>query len=66
MREKRPYAKPTILRVQLTHEQAVLSTCSIGQTNLDKVTGQYCRGTSTTKCRKHGGSGGSSDSMGAS
>ncbi len=64
--EKRAYAKPTILRVQLTHEQAVLSVCSVGQTNLDKKTGIYCRGTSTTKCRKDGGSGCSTDHSGAS
>jgi len=64
--ERRPYAKPTILRVQLTHEQAVLSVCSVGQTNLDKVTGTFCKGTSTSKCRKAGGSGCSSDSASTS
>ena len=64
--EKKAYSKPTILRVQLTHEQAVLSQCSVGVASLDKVSGTSCRGTSTTKCRKAGGTGGSTDSLGAS
>lgn len=31
---KRVYAKPTILKVQLSHEQAVLASCSTSFANL--------------------------------
>ncbi len=30
---KRAYAKPTILKIQLSHEQAVLGTCSTAATS---------------------------------
>ena len=39
---KRVYEKPTILKVQLNHEQAVLGICSSGVTNLS-TSGQVCR-----------------------
>jgi len=28
--EKKKYTKPTVMKVELTHEQAVLGTCSTG------------------------------------
>jgi hypothetical protein len=36
---KRVYAKPTILKVQLSHEQAVLSKCSATGNSLSAITG---------------------------
>jgi hypothetical protein len=32
--EKKAYTQPAIVRVKLNHEQAVLSTCSVGGTSL--------------------------------
>lgn len=60
--EKRAYCTPTILRVQLTHEQAVLSTCSTLAAVIVNGTQTSCRNNSRgTQCRK-GASGSSADS----
>jgi hypothetical protein len=56
--QKKPYAKPTILRVSLTHEQAVLSACRTATAGLSQTTGAFCR----TSCRRHA----SGNSTGAS
>ena len=49
---KRAYAKPTILKVQLNHEQAVLSVCSSASPTIQS-TGSYCnRPTMGVGCRK--------------
>ena len=53
--QKKPYAKPTILRVSLTHEQAVLSACRTSTASISQNIASFCR----TGCRRHGGSGGS-------
>ncbi len=51
--EKKTYSKPTILRVQLNHEQAVLSVCSTTFTNLSRTRGAlWCR---IMGCRKSNG-----------
>ena len=42
--ERKAYSKPTILRVQLNHEQAVLSQCSVGVTTLRQGGVNSCRG----------------------
>ena len=57
MMVKKPYAKPVILRVELNHEQAVLSTCSRGVTSLSTVTQGFCRSGSPV-CRRGPSSGG--------
>jgi len=51
--EKKPYSTPTILRVQLNHEQAVLSVCSTTFTDLSRISGAlWCR---INGCRKSNG-----------
>ena len=56
---KRPYARPTILRVQLNHEQAVLSVCSTLATSIYTSTGRNCRNpmSTTSSCRRGGTTG---------
>jgi hypothetical protein len=49
---KRIYAKPTILRVQLSHEQAVLSACSTLTGALSGGLGTLCEPPSGFNCRK--------------
>ena len=50
--KKRVYAKPTILKVQLNHEQAVLSVCSTASPTIQS-TSIYCnRATMGVGCRK--------------
>jgi len=49
---KRVYAKPTILKVQLSHEQAVLSTCSRQTTSLSNRTGTFCQPVRASNCRR--------------
>ena len=56
MMVKKPYTKPVILRVELNHEQAVLSACSTGVTSLSTVTQGFCR--TSPACRKGPCSGG--------
>lgn len=41
--EKKPYSKPAILKVQLSHEQAVLSACSVTFTDTSRNHGSWCR-----------------------
>ena len=50
--EKRVYSKPTILRVQLNHEQAVLSICSIATVAGYTGTGLECRPFTSRPCRR--------------
>ena len=45
---KRVYVKPTILKVQLNHEQAVLAQCSAGTSRLQTQDGNQCSST----CKK--------------
>ncbi len=50
---KRVYAKPTILKVQLNHEQAVLATCSTtAGTNRRSSGTLICNKSSAANCRK--------------
>jgi hypothetical protein len=48
-KRKRVYTKPTILKVQLTHEQAVLSACSVVSISLAQSNKAWCKST----CRQH-------------
>jgi hypothetical protein len=60
---KRAYAKPTILKVQLSHEQAVLAACSTSSKNLSQGgTNNQCN---PSGCRKSSKSG-SQDSLATS
>jgi len=65
MEEKRPYTKPSILKVQLSHEQAVLSACSVTGTTLSSNVAPFFCVPGAGNCRKRGGAGGS-DSCGGS
>ena len=46
---KKPYASPRITRIQLNHEQAVLSSCSTGVSSPSVNTNQYCK---SNVCRR--------------
>ena len=50
---KRPYTKPTIVRVELNQEQAVLAACSTTTSNLRNSVGLYCR---PNNCRRNNSS----------
>jgi len=43
MSDKKVYVSPQIFRVTLTHEQAILSTCTTPAVNAVAGTGPYCR-----------------------
>ena len=72
--EKRVYSKPKIMRVRLNPEQAVLSQCSVGSTDLkDGDAGGFCEGGMMGGCRqgkagmgRRGGRGGRGSDSGAS
>ncbi len=49
---KRVYAKPTILKVQLNHEQAVLAACSTTIASSRRGTGLLCNSSAGGRCRK--------------
>jgi len=51
--KKEPYSKPTVFRVKLNYQQAVLAACSsvaVGQAR--NGTGLFCRSLSTGLCRR--------------
>jgi len=53
--DKRPYTPPTIVRVKLEHQQAVLATCSTAATTLSTSSGQLrCHPPTSLDCRKSG------------
>ena len=52
---KRVYAKPTILKVQLSHEQAVLAPCSVSGTDMRDLILNTCK---TGSCRQDRATGG--------
>jgi len=37
------YTRPTIVKVELKHEQAILGTCATGAATLEDVGGPKCR-----------------------
>jgi hypothetical protein len=55
MTEKKSYSPPQLVRVELNHEQAILSVCSTTATNLKAGTTQTCQ---SGKCKNKGGGGG--------
>ncbi len=60
MNEKKPYSEPGIFRVELNHEQAILSACSLLASNpMAGGMDVLCRSGS---CKQAGGSGSMSDS----
>ena len=52
---KRPYVRPTIVRVELNHQQAVLAACSTATSNLRDRIGTNCK---AGTCRRQTASGG--------
>jgi hypothetical protein len=48
MSDKKPYSAPQIFQVELNHEQAILSQCSVSATNNDDTSSNVCAGV----CRK--------------
>lgn len=59
MTEKKSYSPPQLVRVELNHEQAILSVCSVTATTAKAGATQTCK---SGKCKKKGG--GSGDSAG--
>ena len=56
MSDKKPYSAPQIFQVELNHEQAILSICSVAATTMDDTSNSTCKG----RCRKCMSSGGDS------
>ena len=57
MPEKKPYSAPQLTRVELNHEQAILSACSSGITAPNSANGTTGCKTSGPAC-KHAGTAG--------
>ena len=57
---KIPYTTPRVVRVRLTHEQAVLSACSVTATTVSTNDGLRCR-PSSPSCKKQASGGGRDD-----
>ena len=54
---KRPYVPPRIVRVRLTHEQAVLSACSVSAIAVNNNSGLRC----SAVCKKQSSGAGRDD-----
>lgn len=55
---KKKYTKPSIVKVELNHEQAILGTCSTDITDIKESDPVYCRGTPSAQlCKQHSTSG---------
>ena len=50
MNQKKPYAAPKIFQVELNQEQAILTTCATGTTNVSSRT--TAGGGCSTACKK--------------
>jgi hypothetical protein len=48
---KLSYSKPTVFRIKLNYQQAVLAACSSTTTALTAGTNNYCR-SATSRCRR--------------
>ena len=57
--KKNLYVAPQIIRVELNHEQAILSVCSVSATTLSNGGNSSCRSGS---CKNHTGGGGDAGS----
>lgn len=61
MIEKKPYTRPQLFRVDLNHEQAILSACSLMSSNpMAGGLDLYCR---SGGCKKNALMGGSNSGM---
>ncbi len=61
---KKPYSPPELVRVELNHEQAILSTCRIGTSNLNQSANPgFCR-TTPTECKRRSAVSGNSNNAG--
>jgi hypothetical protein len=55
MSEKKPYVPPQLFRVELNHEQAILSACSVGVSSTKQGnTGGSCK---SGTCKQANGAG---------
>ncbi len=66
--EKKSYTTPQILRVQLNHEQAVLSVCSSGVGSISTnspLSSSFCR-SGTPICKRYSNASGGDDNTGRS
>lgn len=55
MTEKKPYSQPQLFRIELNHEQAILSACSLTTTSASQSGNGGCR---PNNCKRHNGLGG--------
>ena len=60
--DKRPYTPPTIVRIKLEQQQAVLAACSTSATTLTNNTNLNCAPSSGSNCRKNTRGGAARDS----
>jgi hypothetical protein len=49
--EKKPYVAPQVYQVELDHQQAILSACSLTATSASNGMMQWCR---VLQCKSHG------------
>jgi hypothetical protein len=52
MPEKKPYSAMQLIRVELNHEQAVLSTCALGTASVSNSGNVGCRPPASGGCKK--------------
>ena len=57
---KKPYSKPTVFRIKLDYQQAVLAACHGSATSIRAGTNPYCRTTCRRGARTSSNSGASS------
>jgi len=60
MSDKKSYSPPQIFQVELNHEQAILSSCTMSFTGMSNTTGTLCR--TSAACRNSTRSTGGADS----
>lgn len=58
MINKKPYSTPTLFRVELNHEQAILSACSLTATGIVNGGNMSCRPSTSGNCKNFTGGGG--------
>jgi hypothetical protein len=56
MRAKKPYSAPQLVRVELNHEQAILSVCSLTAGRASAGTTRRCR-SGATRCKRSSNTG---------
>lgn len=52
--EKKPYVPPKIFQVELNQEQAILTSCSVGESSIsNKIAPRYCNSNTAQHCRRY-------------